>query len=415
MPPKGARKLPDGTWELPALLDGRAATPPFSPFATPPSTGSWILPSSIATFSSSMVSPVGTSPQPPTPPIAPSTGLPMTVPLSWVTPKAAAGPTAMLPPRPPARRRTSCPWWWRAVKAGCGCHGGVSCTVLIIALLLPAAWTPLLARSFSIASDVAEEVGGAAGRMMGAGANVSSSAARIFSAITDNTLNLAETAWEGIDLTNVSVNSSAGRLFFDGSEDARELLSTPEAESLMALPAHWRASLWDLLAFASPSRPLVEVSRHYFYSAEAFTSVDLRLAWFDTGHAGVAWRVAEVTFTAKWCNPMWELTSDISSEHQRIAGMLHEAVQATIQQPDLTLSRAALAHAPVLAPPTWPARAWRMGRRLAAWAPGPRSGGGRPTPSPPPRAEGAEADASGAGGDGIGEEEGPTASPAATA
>ena len=97
-----------------------------------------------------------------------------------------------------------------------------------MALLVPAAWSPLLARTVSVAADVAEEVGGAAGRMMGAGANVSSSAARVFSAITDNTLNVAETIWEGIDLTNVSVVSSSGRLFFGGHEDPAEVLRTPE-------------------------------------------------------------------------------------------------------------------------------------------------------------------------------------------
>eukprot|EP00959_Pyramimonas_sp_CCMP1952_P245767 5136459-Pyramimonas_sp.AAC.1 len=74
---------------------------------------------------------------------------------------------------------------------------------------------------------------------MGAGANVSSSAARIFSALTDNALGLAETAWEGIDLANVTVNSSAGRIFFDGNEYAEDVLTTPEARAVMGLPDHW--------------------------------------------------------------------------------------------------------------------------------------------------------------------------------
>ena len=94
--------------------------------------------------------------------------------------------------------------------------------LLLLVGLAAVGWSPLFVRSLTIASDVVEEVGGAAGRMMGAGANVSSSAARIFSALTGNALSLAETAWDGIDLANVSVNSSAGRFFFDGNEDAQE-------------------------------------------------------------------------------------------------------------------------------------------------------------------------------------------------
>ena len=179
----------------------------------------------------------------------------------------------------------------------------------------------------SIASDVAEEVGGAAGRMMGAGANVSSSAARIFSALTDNTLSLAETAWEGIDLTNVSVNSSAGRIFFDGNEYAEDVLTTPEARAVMALPDLWLQALADILIFASPSRPLVEVHKHIFISDSSYTALDLWMAWFDTGHAGLAWRTASVTYSVRWANPIWSLTEDATSQTVRISELLQGAVR----------------------------------------------------------------------------------------
>ncbi len=280
--------------------------------------------------------------------------------LEW--PKAVAPPAQQR--APPLRRRTT--WLgasWKVAKRLCGCNWAGSFLALLVALTAPAAWSPLLARSVTIASDVAEEIGGATGRMMGAGANMSSSAARVFSALTDNTLNLADTAWTGIDLVNVSVNSSAGRLFIDGAEDLIDAVESPEAKRLMGLPDHWQSFLRDVLSFASPSRPVVDLHRNFFYSASSFTALDLHVKWLDSGHVGVSWRGSEVTFAARWCNPLWELTSDVTSEHLRIAELLGQAIDATISRPDLHLAKAHLQEAPVLVPPGWAIRAWRWARK----------------------------------------------------
>ncbi|CAK0903145.1 unnamed protein product, partial [Prorocentrum cordatum] len=255
-----------------------------------------------------------------------------------------------------------------------GCGFGI----LILALLLPAAWSPRLARSVTIASDMAEQVGEAARRAMHAGANASSSAAQIFSAITDNTLIFAETVWEGIDLTSVTVKSSAGRLFFDGSDDLLEAILAPKAQGLMALPSHWRHSLARVLELSSPTRPLVEVHWDHFCSRGRFTALELWMKHFDVGHVDLAWRSAEASFTA-----YWNLFSDISPEYLKIDAMLQEALEATIPQPDLSLSKGALGHAPVLVAPSFVIRAWRWVCRLASWATGPQDGGVGPRLSTP--------------------------------
>ena len=144
---------------------------------------------------------------------------------------------------------------------------------------------------------------------------------------------------------------------------AYDALLAPEAQAIMALSSFWRESLMDVLAFAAPDRPLLEIQRHHFHSAGLFSTLDLRVAYLGTGHVGIAWRTAEVTFTAKWCNPLWDLWADITAKHNRIAVMLHEAVANTITPPDLTLDRASLSEAPVLSPPPWPVLAWRLGKR----------------------------------------------------
>ncbi|CAK0855287.1 unnamed protein product [Prorocentrum cordatum] len=143
----------------------------------------------------------------------------------------------------------------------------------------------------------------------------------------------------------------------------------------MSLPDHWLSSLLDIVPFASPTRPRVEVHKHFFYGEAAYTTLDLWMWWLDTGHVGVAWRTAEVIFTARWCNPLWDITSDITAEHLKIVAMLHSAVQATIVQPTLPLRRADLAEAPALVPPSWAWRAWRWSQKAVAWA-WPRAGSG---------------------------------------
>ena len=88
-----------------------------------------------------------------------------------------------------------------------------------------------------------------------------------------------------------------------------------------------------------------------------------------------------MTYTASWANPLWDIAADVTAEHVRISELLQEAIQATLEKPDLSLTREALKATPPIQLPTWPARAWRWAKRAAAWAL-PRAGSGTSTSTP---------------------------------
>ena len=134
---------------------------------------------------------------------------------------------------------------------------------------------------------------------------------------------------------------------------------------------------------------MIDIHKHHFYSGSAYTALDLWLVWLDTGHVGLAWRAASVTYAARWANPLWDFTAGVTAEHIRISEMLHQAIHATMDKPDLSVTRAAVGSAPVLVPPSILARSWKWGRRLIAWT-WPRAGNG---PPPTSSAAGSQSDA----------------------
>eukprot|EP00959_Pyramimonas_sp_CCMP1952_P347946 7288287-Pyramimonas_sp.AAC.1 len=79
-------------------------------------------------------------------------------------------------------------------------------------------------------TDVAEEVGSAAGRIVTAGANVSTSAAKLVSAVTDGSTGLVEAARRGVDLLDVQELGSTGRFFVENEDDWPAFLQEPEVQ-----------------------------------------------------------------------------------------------------------------------------------------------------------------------------------------
>ncbi|CAK0881855.1 unnamed protein product [Prorocentrum cordatum] len=213
--------------------------------------------------------------------------------------------------------------------------------------ILPASLFPTTARGLVAMTDVAEEVGAAAGKIVTAGATVSTSVAKLGSAVTDGSIGLVEAAWRGVDLMDVHVQGSTGRFFVEDEDDWPAFLQEPEVQRVMQLEPEFSDELERLLLFSSATRPRGEFTHSAFRSPNMYQSVSFWVRWLPSGHVGIAWRVVAIRFRPQWANPAWWLLGmDESAEAPTMAEQLKVLSESCFPAPELDLGPEALRGGP---------------------------------------------------------------------
>ena len=271
-------------------------------------------------------------------------------------------PRARAPPL--RRRRHGCEGVCAARLAG---YLPTGLLVMGMLAVLPGALFPSAARGVNAVTDVVEDMGGAASKVFTSGANVTDSAARFVTAITDGTLTLGETAWRGFDLRNISAACRAGRLFLDPDEDIPELLREQARLGSLRVPTRWLDTIIGVFQATDESRPMSDGHFHEFVPGGSFGAVSVWVKWLKTGHVGIAWRSASISFTPRWANPAWEIAGyDFGSVADEMAAMLQRVVYEAMPDPDLALSIDELGDTPGLPAATIP-KLWRRASRWWRW------------------------------------------------
>ncbi|CAK0877916.1 unnamed protein product, partial [Prorocentrum cordatum] len=202
----------------------------------------------------------------------------------------------------------------------------------------PASLFPNAARGLIVMTDVAKEVGPAAGRIVTAGANVSTSAAKLASAATDGSIGLVEAAWRGVDLLDVQVLGSTGRFFVEDEDDWPAFLQGPEVQQVLQLEPEFSGELERLLLFSSATRPRGEFTHSAFRSPKSYQSVSFWVRWLPSGHVGIARRVVAIRFRPQWANPAWGLLGmDETAEAPAMAEQLKVLADSSFPAPELDL------------------------------------------------------------------------------
>ncbi|CAK0868950.1 unnamed protein product [Prorocentrum cordatum] len=215
--------------------------------------------------------------------------------------------------------------------------------------ILPASLFPNAARGLIVMTDVAEEVGSAAGRIVTAGANVSTSAAKLVSAVTDGSIGLVEAAWRGVDLLDVQVLGSTGRFSVEDENDWPAFLQEPEVQQALQLEPEFSDELERLLLYSSATRPRGEFTHSAFRSPKSYQSVSFWVRWLPSGHVGIAWRVVTIRFRPQWANPVWGLLGmDETAEAPAMAEQLKVLADSSFPAPELDLGPEMLRGTPAL-------------------------------------------------------------------
>jgi len=96
--------------------------------------------------------------------------------------------------------------------------------MFVATLFAPAALCPNLARAAESGVRMASELGGTAGQVAGAGANITVLVADVANTIMRGSLNIAAEIWGGVDLLDVQALSSSEHVFVRSSPTFNDFL-----------------------------------------------------------------------------------------------------------------------------------------------------------------------------------------------
>ena len=184
------------------------------------------------------------------------------------------------------------------------------------------------ARGLNAAADLASNVSDAMGTILTVGSNATVQVARLATAVSESGLCLAQEAWSGVDVLNISATCEQGRILSDDSEGLASYLATPLGRATVHLPERFLIDALAAVASVSYRIPSIELERRFINISGDFESIHIRAQLVNRHFIGMSWRSSAVTFEARWANPFWEaLEVDVGTEEEQILQRVLALVQ----------------------------------------------------------------------------------------
>ena len=185
---------------------------------------------------------------------------------------------------------------------------------------------PSVAKAVDVVSTVALSLGGAGGQFAWASANLTEAISAVVVASTSSTLSLAEEAWKGVDLLNVTASAESGRLVIDDAAELRRYLMSPAGVDLLPVPEELRAFVAERAAGMSQRLPNLDVQRSFLNVSGYLWDLEVSFRVLDYGHLAMGWRAGWASFEPRWANPFWDVfdiaveaeVEQIQSKAQRV-------------------------------------------------------------------------------------------------
>ena len=200
-----------------------------------------------------------------------------------------------------------------------------------------------LSRTASAVAEVAEGAGSLASAATQAAANATIAVTSTASSLASSSLSLAREVWVGVDLLNVTVNRSHGRIVASNYSEISKWMKENTAFAEQSVDS-------DLVlkpgVSVSAVRPLLEWSdASADVAAGHWASWKLKTRWLPTGQIAMSCEIFNVAFTPRWSNPIWEALgiepTDNSDEILRVLTALMTSMPI-IPKDDLSLEDSAL-------------------------------------------------------------------------
>jgi len=231
------------------------------------------------------------------------------------------------------------------------------------ALALPAL-APHVVRAAAAAAVLSEDIAAAVGAGAHLISNVTTGVTLAASSLGNGGLSFTHEAWSGVDLHNVSVTRSAGRLLADDPRYLRVFLDTVEGTELLGAPAPLAVDVGRrVLAAVAVSLPAVSKDLAGIDLAGGYFEYGATARVLSSGWIAFEWEFLNVTFELMWANPLWCMAEfDPSTEIEAIQGRLHSAIKGSFGREARRNDTHAFTDADV------PVLLFSRARRLLRWA-----------------------------------------------
>ena len=166
---------------------------------------------------------------------------------------------------------------------------------------------PTVAKSADALLSSMASLGGAAGHLAWAGANLTEAVSSVVVASTASSLSLVDEAWRGIDLVNVTARAESGRLVIDDPSQLIVYLKSAPGADLLPVPDNIRRFIAERAAGIGRRVPSLSVSRSEFNSTGGIWQVECTFTLVANDYLAMAWRVGWAKFDLQWANPFWDL------------------------------------------------------------------------------------------------------------
>ena len=201
-------------------------------------------------------------------------------------------------------------------------HTAVAFIILLIAALYSGSDGPIKHVTSILGS--AAKVTEAASLVVDSGADLTTTTLRSMVSITTGTLNLAEAAWHGIDLTSLDAKQVRGRVTADTEAVLAQWLTSEAGANATGAPeavrAQWAQHLWQVAV----QMPYQRFAEEHLNVSACFTRHEAAFMLMKSGYVLLDFSILTITFAPQWSNPLWEVfATPMDTQHDQISDTVH--------------------------------------------------------------------------------------------
>ena len=185
-------------------------------------------------------------------------------------------------------------------------------------------------RMLSSAAQVSEAAGLAASTVLSAGTELTTVVTTAVLSITTTSLNIVQTSWHGVDLTNMAIAKVRGRVHVDGASVIDKWLHSPAGQAMTrcnepTVISDWSNTVGSIgiyMPYAAVHHEVLLVTGRYYFSAIEATLLASGILQFD-------YDFINVTFQPQWANPAWQVF-EFQWDHEY--NQILDAIQRSVQK-----------------------------------------------------------------------------------
>jgi len=173
-----------------------------------------------------------------------------------------------------------------------------------------------VSRILGSVADVSVATGQVASLLLNQTGGLAATTSTAVQAVSSSTLSIAQAAWSGVDLLNMTGRHRVGSALIDDAEFLRYWLHSPEGMAITGCNLSVYRALWiNTAQQISVELPFLATKDKILTLDGSYSETQIRVSLAWSGQLFFQYTCMEISFVPIWANPFWDaLQFDISSE-----------------------------------------------------------------------------------------------------